>query len=319
MNRISVIIPVYNVFNYLEKCVFSVINQTYKDLEIILIDDGSTDGSGELCDRIRDKDSRISVVHQKNQGLSVARNTGLDIAHGEWIAFLDSDDWIQPEMYEELLNAANDYGVDISSCAMHRCESEDTLIPITDNSITVFEEEDIIEGLISNEVMLFEVWNKLWKKTLIGDVRFIPRQVSEDVYFDRILFSKAKKIVHINKVMHNYRVNRPGNTNSTFKINRLSIFNEFDKWYDDLIAQKKDVLAVMIATISSQFAVHIFEETIEKKQPINVKKRLIDEYKKNYKKARKGHYFFGPYRIKTKVMSISPKLYSALWTIYSKR
>jgi hypothetical protein len=202
---------------------------------------------------------------------------------------------------------------------MHRCESEDTLIPTTDNSISVFEEEDIIKGLISNEIMLFEVWNKLWNKALIGDVRFIPGQVSEDVYFDRILFSKAKKIVHINKVMHNYRVNRPGSTNSTFKLNRLSIFNEFDKWYDDLVAQGKDALAVMIATISSQFAVHIFEEAIEKKQPINVKNRLIEEYKKNYHKAKNGHYFFGSYKIKTKVMFLSPKLYSVLWSIYSNR
>ena len=97
---ISVILPVYNVQQYLEKCIESVVNQTYKNLEIILIDDGSTDMSGKICDEFAEKDGRIKVIHSKNGGVSAARNIGLDIATGEYIGFVDSDDWIESQMYE---------------------------------------------------------------------------------------------------------------------------------------------------------------------------------------------------------------------------
>ncbi len=310
---ISVIIPVYNVREYLGKCVDSVISQTFKDLEIILVDDGSTDGSGELCDEIQKKDSRVNVIHQKNQGLAVARNVGLDIAKGEWIAFLDSDDWIQPEMYEELINLANSYTAEIVSCATHRCESEDVPIPNLDNKIVVMNESQIVKELISTEILRFEVWNKLWKKTLIDDVRFIPKQVSEDVHFDRILFSRVDKIVHINKVMHNYRVNRPGSTNTYFRINRLCIFDEFDKWYDDLIKKNKNELASNIAVIAAQFAIHIYEETIEKDVEYEVRELLISAFRKNNERAKKRGNYYGFYSVKASVMAFSPKLYSCLW------
>lgn len=312
---ISVIIPVYNVCNYLEKCVASVINQTHKELEIILIDDGSTDGSGELCDKLMDLDSRIIVVHQDNQGLSVARNTGLEIAKGDWIAFLDSDDWIEPDMYEVLLELAYEQSADIVSCSTHRCESEATPIPELDNSILVLKDGQIVEGLISNEILRFEVWNKLWKRSLIGDVRFIPKQVSEDVHFDRILFDKANKIVHKNCVLHNYRVNRPGNTNSSFRMNRLCIFDEFSQWYESLRNEGKNEQAMMIATVAAQFAIHIYEEAIEKKQSTSVKNELTSYFRLNHERAKGFKYYFGYYKAKAWMMSISPALYSFIWLI----
>ena len=104
---ISVIVPVYNVEEYVEKCVLSIINQTYKNLEIILVDDGSTDNSGKICDEIAIKDNRIKVIHKKNGGLSDARNVGIDIAKGDYLGFVDSDDYIDPDMYSILLNNMN--------------------------------------------------------------------------------------------------------------------------------------------------------------------------------------------------------------------
>ena len=106
MDLISVIVPVYKVEPYLDKCVRSIVEQTYQNLEIILVDDGSPDNCGAICDAWAEKDSRIKVIHKENGGLSDARNAGMDVATGQWIAFVDSDDWIAEEMYESLLNAA---------------------------------------------------------------------------------------------------------------------------------------------------------------------------------------------------------------------
>ena len=105
---ISVIVPVYNVEPYLRKCLDSIIGQTYKDLEIIIIDDGSTDCSGKICDEYEERDGRLKVFHTENKGLSAARNLGLDNATGDWIGFVDSDDWIEPDMYEVLLKRAGE-------------------------------------------------------------------------------------------------------------------------------------------------------------------------------------------------------------------
>ena len=121
---ISVIIPVYNVEQYLKQCLDSVINQSMKNLEIILVNDGSTDCSGDICDKYAQKDSRITVIHKENQGLAAARQTGLDAAHGEYIGFIDSDDWLEPEMYEEMYRAAKSEDVDIVFCNVYRNEDK---------------------------------------------------------------------------------------------------------------------------------------------------------------------------------------------------
>lgn len=315
---ISVIIPVYNVRPYLEKAVNSVIGQTYQNLEIILVDDGSTDGSAEICDSFKRLDNRITVVHQRNQGLSVARNIGIDFAKGQWIAFLDSDDWIKPEMYQVLHDLAIKGKADIVSCMSCRCESSITPAVEGDGSVITMDSDQIIEGLVSNQIVLFEVWNKLWKKTLIGRTRFIPGQVSEDVHFDRILFMKAKRFIHINRVYHNYLVNRPGNTNSTFKEKRLCIFDEFDQWYKELLCCNKNHQGDMIAVIAAQFAIHIYEEAIEKNARKEIKEFMVREFKKNNSRITGPKMYYGNYRFKALIMSLMPTLYQKLWQIRIK-
>ena len=114
--KISIIVPVYNVENYVSKCLDSIINQSYKNLEIIIINDGSTDKSGEICEYYSAKDDRMVLIHQKNQGVSMARNNALDIAAGDYIGFIDSDDWIAPDMYSTLYKNAIEYDADISMC-----------------------------------------------------------------------------------------------------------------------------------------------------------------------------------------------------------
>ena len=148
--KISVIIPVYNVCNYLDRCIQSVLTQTYKDLEIILVDDGSTDESGKLCDIYKERDERIIVIHQKNQGVSCARNAGINIASGEYIGFVDADDYIEKNMYEELSSKIYFGNVknEIIVCSFNR---------INNNEKRVFTYR-INDGVYSNNVLIRQLF-----------------------------------------------------------------------------------------------------------------------------------------------------------------
>jgi glycosyltransferase involved in cell wall biosynthesis len=183
---ISVIIPIYNVGDYLKKCVNSIINQTYKNLEIILVDDGSTDKSGILCDEFAKKDSRIKVIHKQNGGLSDARNCGIEASSGKFIAFIDSDDFIAPDFYEYLLSLQKENNADIAECNFIRVYEEkqdefefpikkENIILKTDGvgALFLFMSDD--DEISTNSVV---VWNKLYNKKLFEDIRFPVRKNS---------------------------------------------------------------------------------------------------------------------------------------------
>lgn len=128
MPELTIIVPVYKVEPYLRRCIDSILNQTFRDFELILIDDGSPDNCGAICDEYAEKDGRILVIHQKNQGVSAARNAGLDIARGTYLGFVDSDDWIEPEMYETMITTAKEKNVDVVVCGINYCTEEGAFI-----------------------------------------------------------------------------------------------------------------------------------------------------------------------------------------------
>lgn len=279
---ISVIIPVYNVKPYLKKCIESIINQSYRDLEIIIVDDGSNDGTQILCDEYAAKDKRIRVIHQENKGQSVARNTGLDVANGEWISFVDSDDWLDIDMYKTLIELSLNNSGDIISCktCMHYGDtprqSEDSL------EVYKFDGREAIKQLLTQNIVRFELWNKIWKKAFIGNVRFVEGQLWEEVHFDLNLFLKCKKFVYIDKSLYNYRVNREGATNSSFKINRLSVFEEFDSLIEKSISKNDQEMVLVISTMGCSFAYRIFSEALWTKQSGALCKKIYNYFKKYY-------------------------------------
>lgn len=189
---ISVIVPVYNVEPYLRKCLDSVIDQTYRDIEILVIDDGSTDGCGRICDEYAERDERVKVFHTENRGLSCARNLGLDEAQGEWIGFVDSDDWIEPDMYECLLSRALETGADVVECGYYN-EHKNEIITNKRKDLLLSGQEAVsalLRGELSNSV-----WNKLWKKKCFSSVRFPPGRVFEDVATTYLVFYTAELVV----------------------------------------------------------------------------------------------------------------------------
>ena len=163
MSFFSVIVPIYKIPDeYLKKCIDSILNQSFKDYEIILVDDESPDNCGEICDEYSKKDSRVKVIHKKNEGVSSARNYGIDIAKGEYIGFVDSDDYIEPKMYEILLDKLTRTNSDVSICGYNIVE-RDNILPITwiDN---ILNKEDAIEILLVEKTYEGYMWNKLFKR-----------------------------------------------------------------------------------------------------------------------------------------------------------
>lgn len=232
---ISVIIPIYNVEKYLFRCLSSVISQTYYNLEIILINDGSTDSSEEICNFFCEKDNRIVYFKQENRGLAAARNLGIDKSTGKFVCFLDSDDWIHPKMYEHLLLLHKITCTDIISCrSIDVYNGTPNNIAVSDGDWIVYENEDAINALLDQNTVRFEVWNKLYLRSAIGNHRFINKQIYEDVFFERNIFMNVKKVCYLNCTYHYYLKEREGNTNSSFDSRKLDVYGEFENFRADL-------------------------------------------------------------------------------------
>ena len=220
---VSIIVPVYKVEQYLPTCIESIINQTYRDIEIILVDDGSPDNCGKICDEYARKDKRIKVFHKENGGLSDARNFGLKRILGEYIGFVDGDDWIEPEMYEVLVNSAEEYNADIVYCGKYLEYPTKRVIHQPLNQV-FFDNVALCKALINNEIGT-GVWSKIYKRHVFADVDFPNGHVFEDTAIMYKLFLKANSVVTISKPLYHYRQLRRGSI-----VQSHSMANLIDYW-----------------------------------------------------------------------------------------
>lgn len=202
---ISVIVPIYNVEKYLDRCVDSIINQTYKNLEIVLVDDGSLDNCPKMCDDYAEKDSRIKVVHKENGGLSDARNAGMKVATGEYVSFIDSDDYVSLDFYETLLDTIVDNDSDIVECGVVKFYEDNSFDKYSDDlKVTNYDTLDGLEGLINENPFKQHVWNKLYKSSIALDIPYEVGKLNEDEFWTYQIFGKAKKVTRIYKTMYYY-------------------------------------------------------------------------------------------------------------------
>lgn len=225
METISVIIPAYNVEQYLPACLESIINQTYKNLEIILVDDGSQDRTGNICDEYVLKDSRIKVIHKTNGGVSSARNIGMDAATGKYVSFVDGDDWIDPQMYETLYNNALKYNTDISCCGIAQKRIDGSISTLADDKLKFFSKKQLIKGFFDDPLIketMYGPCNKIIKKELIKSHSFDTRfAIGEDLLFMFECLEMSENIVLENKPMYQY-IKRSGSaTTSSFSEKRM--------------------------------------------------------------------------------------------------
>lgn len=214
MPLISVIVPVYNVEKYLDACVESIVNQTYKELEIILVDDGSPDKCPEMCDDWAKKDSRIKVIHKKNGGQGEARNFGIDIAQGDYIGFVDSDDIIRPEMYEVLLKEISERNADLIQCAMFKyTEFPLNNFPDKNEQTTIleFSSEEAVKRLITDELITSTCPSVLLKTEIAKKIPFDLGMINEDVMWVYRALRESKRIIITNEQLYGY-YQREGST-----------------------------------------------------------------------------------------------------------
>ena len=218
---ISVIVPVYRVEQYLDRCLRSITEQTYRNLEIILVDDGSPDNSGAICDAWAQRDSRIRVIHKQNAGAGAARNTGLDVATGEIISMIDSDDYLDVHMYEHLLSLMTE-DVDIAECDICWTELDDLQMDDGSKAETGF--YDVVDAMrlhIRDEIFCQTPPNKLYRSSTVGDIRFPEGNLIDDEYFTYRVIGNAKKLARSSACMYAYR-QQPGSAmHKTFSLRRL--------------------------------------------------------------------------------------------------
>lgn len=219
---ISVIIPAYNIENYIERCVKTVCEQTYENLEIIVIDDGSTDQTGKIIDRLAEKDSRILSIHKENTGVSAARNTGLDRATGDYIGFVDGDDIIDKDMYELLIKNALEYDADISHCGYQMVFPNRVDYYHNTKEIVIQDNFRGLYDLIKADKVEPGLCNKLYRKEIIGDNRLEEKiRINEDLLFNYVLFKRSKKSVFEDLPKYHYVVRKNSATTSNINIHKL--------------------------------------------------------------------------------------------------
>ena len=223
---ISVIVPVYKVEPYLRRCIDSIISQTYHNLEIILVDDGSPDNCGAICDEYAEKDSRVRVIHKPNGGLSDARNAGLDIMTGDYVAFVDSDDWIEADMYRTLLTQMEHFDADISIGGFTDDLEKDgsaVVTKVSDYGNTPFAESntDAMRRFLRTS---WAAWDKLYKAELFSGIRYPVGEINEDEAIALQLLSRCRRVCYTNEVYYHY-IKRPGGgsiTTSDFSVKKLA-------------------------------------------------------------------------------------------------
>lgn len=210
MIRFSIIIPIYKVEKYLNKCVNSVLKQTYSNLEIILVDDGSPDNCPKMCDEYLKKDNRIKVIHKENGGLSSARNAGLDIAKGDYILFVDSDDYVDYSLCEEILSYFHD---DVDIVAFEYEKFYDNNISniksqMNDNEISVIElnNNDTYMNYLNRKIFTQMAWDKMYRSSVINELRFIEGRLAEDLSMAYYLFGRSRKSVFVNRSLYHYYI-----------------------------------------------------------------------------------------------------------------
>lgn len=217
---ISVIVPIYKVEDYLKECIDSIIDQTYKNLEIILVDDGSPDKCPDICDEYASKDTRIKVIHKPNGGLSDARNAGLDVCKGDYVAFVDSDDFVDKEMYEEMVRTSIMHNADIVRCDFRMyggSKYQKHSLYHKHQSITMLQGFEPLKALLSWNTHC-AAWDKLYKRDFINNTRFIKGRLNEDIIFQFLLLKDGGTYVEMNNVYYNYRVRKGSITNGSKKL-----------------------------------------------------------------------------------------------------
>ena len=287
---ISVIIPFYNVEKYIEECILSVLSQDYKNLEILFVNDGSTDGSAKIIEKYSKTDERITVINKKNGGASSARNVGMDVAKGEYLLFVDSDDFIAKNLISQLYNLSQEHNADVVSCKSLAfwdhlpLTKENTNLKIYDNK------KELLSELLSNKNMEIAVTRRLYRKDILEGLHFDENCIMyEDMIFLYELYLKINKLIESESILYFYRQREGSLMHAKYTdrhIDLLSVFNNFEKTIKENTPELlPEFYYYKLCVIGDQYKTLVYSSYNNKK---DVQKLLREEYKqtkaKPYKK-----------------------------------
>lgn len=227
--KISIIVPVYNVEAYLERCIESILSQTYTNFELLLIDDGSTDASGYLCDQLALRDKRIRVIHKENGGLSAARNTGIDHASSDLIGFIDSDDYIDEDMYETLYCQLRESNADLSMCGHYDVFHQIPEKQVSEIKTWNLSSEEAIKMVMEAKVLSVTAVNKLYKKELFNHLKFEVGKIAEDAFIMIRLLDQCQKVVATNEKKYYYVHRENSITTQKFSLKFLNVIEAYEQ------------------------------------------------------------------------------------------
>lgn len=334
---ISIIVPVYNMEKYLERCMNSILNQTYRHLEIILVDDGSTDSSPQMCDDYAKKDSRVKVVHKPNGGLSDARNAGLAVAAGVYIGYVDSDDWIELDMYERMYQACVENQAELAVCRYvceHSAEGLPNLAgntaqepPGGSGAVVPLSREELLKIYICGHdeyVIYNSVWSKLFHRDLVKNVIFPKGRNSEDIMYTTRAFCRLERAVYIDACLCHYVVDRAGSIMNVTKSERM-FWDEIPFWREHITHIRANVSEEMGDLAAYYFWRRLLFYYVDManagKQGKAYAKRLVNELKADRMEIDKiygsGMVSKGD-RARMKLFVISPPLYAVVVKLYDK-
>ena len=220
--KVSIIIPAYNIAPYLERCLESVRCQTYKELQIIIIDDGSTDQTGQIANTFAEKDKRFRVIHKENGGVSAARKTGLEQADGEYIGFVDGDDYIEPEMYDKLVELAVEYDADIAHCGYQMVFPDRVDLYHGTKQLKVQDTYTGVKDLLEGNLVEPGLWNKIYRRKLFNQINYDENIViNEDLLLNYFLFHRSEKAVFIDVPYYHYMVRKNSASTSDWNEHKI--------------------------------------------------------------------------------------------------
>ncbi|EGP5645524.1 glycosyl transferase family 2 [Enterococcus faecium] len=312
MCEISIIVPVYKVEPYLRKCVDSILAQTFTDFEVILVDDGSPDNSGKICDEYASKDSRVRVIHKKNGGLSSARNAGIDVARGKYLGFVDSDDYIEKDMYELLYDNIVKEQADLSICGVYDLYANREPKILTPQYM-VLSKIEAMKMILEAKVVSVQAWNKLYKKEIFDTIRYPEGVITEDAAVILPVLDKTEKVVIDTQQKYYYFHRENSITSSRFgekDLDTINVWKENEIW----IKERHPELSSVAHTRTCWAHFIVLDKIVISNRERNYKgtKEILNFLRSNYFFILKNQYFTRNRKIAATVLQLNVRLYKKL-------
>ena len=315
---ITVIVPIYNVEKYLKKCIDSIINQSYTNLEIILVDDGSPDSCGKICDEYAKKDNRIKVIHKENGGLSDARNHGIDLAQGKYITFVDSDDYINSKYIESLHNAIQVNNTKISQCNILRVNEKDEIIEKRGYEDVLIKTGKEILGEAYGEHCVENVvaWNKMYEIELFKHLRYPIGKIHEDEFTTYKILYNVDKVAIVKDYLYNYRKNQNSITESKFNLKRLDMLEAFEGKMEFFKQKNEKYLYELTQRQYLYTIIYNYRKTLQNiPNPKEVLKKMLTKYRIEYRNAKDNNVITKREKLKMTIYYYWPRAFYAIQDI----